>query len=73
MYFLVLGGLAAFLFGSAIVGILIEKKEYNSGCCPKCGKKLVQLDTDSQGGRGYICEECDYCAWVSYPFVDKRL
>ena len=54
MYFVILGSLAVFLFGSAIVGILLEKKEYNRGICPYCGKKLVQLDTDSQGNRGYV-------------------
>ena len=73
MYFVILGSLAVFIFGGAIIGILLEKKEYNNGYCPHCGKKLLLFDTDSQGGRGYICEECGYCAWVSYPFVDKRL
>ena len=70
MYFVILGSLAVFLFGSAIVGILLEKKEYNRGICPYCGKKLVQLDTDSQGNRGYVCYECSYYTWISYPFVD---
>ena len=60
MYFVILGSLAVFMFGGAVIGILLEKKEYSNGYCP-------------QGGRGYICEECGYCAWVSYPFVDKRL
>lgn len=73
MYFIILGSLAVFMFGGAIVGILLEKKDYNSGICPHCGKKLILFDTDSQGGRGYICEECNYVAWVSYPFVDSRL
>lgn len=72
MYFFILGSLAVFIFGDVVIGILLEKKAYNNGYCPHCGKKLL-LDTDSQGGRGYICEECGYCAWVSYSFIDKRL
>ena len=73
MYFVILGSLAVFMFGSAVIGILLEKKDYNRGICPHCGKKLTLFDTDSQGGRYYICEKCNYVACVSYPFVDKRL
>ena len=55
-----------------IIGIFSEKKDYNNGICPKCGQKLHHFDNDSQGGRGYICDKCNYTTWVSYPFIDKK-
>ena len=57
--------------GIILYGIHIEKKDFNSGICPKCGKKLKWFDTDSQGGRGYCCHDCRYFIWVSYNCVDK--
>lgn len=56
MYFVILGSLAVFMFGGAVIGILLEKKDYNLGICPHCKKKLLLFDTDYQGCRGYICE-----------------
>ena len=47
-----------------------EKRDYNKGKCPKCYGELRQFDTDSQGGRGYCCENSDYYTWVSYPFIE---
>lgn len=47
-----------------------EKKEYNNGICPKCGRNLRYFDSDSQGGRGYNCDKCNNFVWVSYN-VDK--
>ena len=52
--------------------IYIEKKEFNNGKCPKCGKQLKLFDMDSQGGRGYCCYDCRYYAWISYDCVDKN-
>lgn len=54
-----------------LYGIHIEKKGFNNGICPKCGKKLKWFDSDSQGGRGYCCHDCRYFTWVSYDLVDK--
>lgn len=52
---------------------LSDKKDYNKGKCPKCGKALECADTDSQGGRWYVCtgrydkeNPCDYDCWISY-------
>lgn len=52
---------------------LSDKKDYNKGKCPKCGKSLKCKDTDSQGGRWYVCTDrynkenpCDYDCWISY-------
>ncbi len=45
-----------------VVGVAIvrhlEKKNFNRGICPICNGKLHNFDTDSQGGRGYICDNC---------------
>ena len=29
------------------IGIILERKGYNNGCCPECGTKLRLFDTDS--------------------------
>lgn len=55
-----------------LYGIKVERKEFNNGICPKCGKRLKHFDTDSQGGRGYCCYDCHYFTWVSYDCVDKK-
>lgn len=65
-----LGMLVLGLF--ALFGYLIEKRLYNKGICPNCGTPLRYFDTDSQGGRGYICDSCKYCIWVSYPFIEVK-
>ena len=69
--FLVIGILLAIV----VIGVLIvrrhEKKEYNNGICRECGYPLRHFDTDSQGGRGYICDACKFSCWVSYN-VDKK-
>lgn len=49
-----------------------ERKDFNNGVCPKCGKQLRCFDMDSQGGRGYTCDKCDYTTWVSYNTVDRN-
>ena len=55
-----------------ITGYILEKKAFNNGICPKCGNHMRMFDEDSQGGRGYECNECDYGCWVSYDSIDKR-
>lgn len=52
--------------------VLDDKKQYNNGICPDCGKELVHIDTDSQGGRGYLCKNCGYITWISWPVDRKR-
>jgi predicted RNA-binding Zn-ribbon protein involved in translation (DUF1610 family) len=53
------------------IGYYLESKAYNEGVCPDCGGKLRFFDTDSQNGRGYMCEKCYYTTWVSYSNIDK--
>ncbi|KKK78571.1 hypothetical protein LCGC14_2842220 [marine sediment metagenome] len=50
-----------------------EKRDYNKGRCPKCYGELRHFDNDSQGGRGYCCENRDYYTWVSYPFIESKV
>ena len=54
------------------VGIILEKKSFHHGTCPHCKTLLKCFDTDSQGGRGYVCKNCNYTTWVSYRCVDKN-
>ena len=55
-----------------LIGFKSEKKDFNNGICPNCKRKLNHFTNDSQGGRGYICDNCKYCTWVSYPRIDKN-
>ena len=43
-----------------------EKKSFNNGICPHCGKPLVHFDDDSQGGQGWCCHNCQYYTWISW-------
>jgi hypothetical protein len=58
------------LFGFIIWGRSREKKDWNNGYC-SCGHKWRYFDSDSQGGRGYCCDNCNNYIWVSYK-VDKN-
>ena len=68
-----------FYFQLAIVSIFIllmicgaiecyisEKKDFNNGICPHCGKPLIHFDDDSQGGQGWCCHNCRYYTWISW-------
>ncbi len=54
------------------IGLFLEKRYFNDGICPNCGEKLKYLYEDSQGSRGYHCENCHYRTWVSFNAVDKN-
>lgn len=71
--------IVAIVFSVAVVIFLVfgftyvrysEKKDWNNGICPHCGKPWIHFDTDSQGGRMYRCENWHSCD-ISYN-VDKR-
>jgi len=47
-----------------------EKEDWNKGICKSCGTKWHNFDTDSQGGRGYVCETRKHWTWISYG-VDR--
>ena len=61
-----------FIFCGILYAIYSEYKEFNKGICPKCGKRFRLFDMDSQGGRGYCCNDCGHYVWVSYDCVDKN-
>lgn len=48
-----------------------ERRQFNNGICADCGDTWQGFDTDSQGGRGYVCRTCKQYLWVSYPWADK--
>ena len=58
--------LIAFLLGGVIWANIQERKDFNKGICPQCGKTLRNFDSDSQGGLGYTCDTCGYTTWVSW-------
>lgn len=66
------GLIIVFVLSGIICTIYAEIRDFNNGYCPRCGKKLKHFDNDSQGGRGYCCDDCGYTTWVSYYFVDKN-
>jgi len=48
-----------------------EAAAYNGGFCTECpDSPMIGFDTDSQGGRGYRCDQCHHRIWVSYG-VDR--
>ena len=49
-----------------------EMLQFNHGRCPICGRKLRYFANDWLIGRGYICDKCDYTAWVLVKAVDKE-
>ena len=55
---------------AAIVGSIRcyvqEKKDFNDGICPHCGKPLIHFDDDSQGGQGWCCDDCKYFVWITW-------
>ena len=55
-----------FLTGGCVWCYFQEKKHFNNGICPKCGKPLIHFDDDSQGGQGWCCRKCDYYVWISW-------
>lgn len=55
--------------GPILVGRRQEKRNWNKGICPVCGKPWMLYDTYSHGGRMYRCENWHRCD-VSYR-VDK--
>jgi len=69
--------LAILVFFIVLFAIMIivarnwEARDFNNGFCPHCGRKLRYFDSDSQGGRGYRCDACEYTTWCSYA-VDKN-
>ena len=47
-----------------------EKKAFNGGICPRCGKKLQYFYTALDGKRAWRCRKCNYTTWCSYDVDD---
>ena len=54
----------------ARMGIAREKKQFNNGVCPICGRDLHFTYLNSHGERGYRCKVHSYRVWVSWNCVD---
>ncbi len=48
-----------------------EKKAFNGGFCPGCGRQWRRYSMDSGGARGYTCDICNKGVWVSYWGIDN--
>ena len=72
MEFMISFCVVAMLAIGILVAIRSEAKRFNKGKCPDCGCMLRYFDTDSQEGRGYVCDVCGYNTWVSFPNVDEQ-
>lgn len=68
---LVIGGYILFAIVAAFFAASSDKELYNDGVCSRCNGTWRHFNTDSQGGRGYICDRCGDVIWISYP-VDKK-
>ena len=57
-----------------LVGIAsqLESTDFNGGMCRECNVELRHFDSDSHGGRGYVCDYCEHIVWVSWPWVDRK-
>jgi hypothetical protein len=52
--------------GGAVYIWRVERKIWNGGIC-ECGRRWRHFGTDSQGGRGYRCDDCNKRIWISWP------
>jgi hypothetical protein len=44
-----------------------ERRTFNKGVCLKCGGHFKYIpETEDKGSRGYKCDVCDNCVWISF-------
>lgn len=46
--------------------VIVDKHKYNHGYCRNCGNKVRHFDDDSQGGHGFVCDNCGKDFWISW-------
>lgn len=69
MQWLIVFGITCFI-GSVISDRIKEKKKWNKGICPYCGKEWILYDVDSNGGKLYRCENWHSCS-ITHN-IDKK-
>ena len=64
---IVCGGIVGGVLGFKKLTENAEKKYFNEGVCKKCGGhfKIVE-GTIGRDPKGYKCDVCDNCVWISY-------
>lgn len=55
----------------ALWAIRADRRCWNKGVCPTCGRPWRNFDTDSQGGLGYTCGNGHYL-WIGWPHVTRE-
>ena len=58
--------LIAIWLGAIPIFIISDRKAYNNGICRKCNGKLRHADTDSQGDKLWVCDNCGNYLWTSW-------
>lgn len=69
MQWLIVFGITCFI-GSVLSDIRKDKKKWNKGICPYCGKEWILYDVDSNGGKLYRCENW-HCCSITHN-IDKK-
>lgn len=64
---LVFGGIVGGVLGFKKFTESAEKKYFNKGVCKKCGGHFKIIEgTTGNNPKGYRCDVCDNCVWISY-------
>lgn len=75
---MMLGIFKVIFFGVLVIALTYgidfyaEKKAYNKGVCPICGKPIVCVDYNTYNHRHYRCIRCTYQTWVQHYRIDGR-
>jgi len=64
---IVIGSLAGIIIGTNRLTEHSEKKYFNKGVCKKCKGHFKLIEgTLGSPSKGYKCDVCDNCVWISY-------
>jgi len=62
-----IGTLAGLVVGTNKLTEISERKYFNKGKCNKCGGHFKVIEgTTRTTTRGYKCDVCDNCVWISH-------
>lgn len=63
--------IGGFLIGTKKFTEHSERNYFNKGICPKCGGHFKHIPrTEVKGSKGYKCDFCDNCVWISFGADD---